>query len=321
MIIVRVNQGLGNQMFQYAFGECIGKSSGRNVMYDTSFIADRISGRDMRSINDIFIEKFDICDVKQLRKYTGRYFYKIPIIYNLMKKNETVFHLINSVSWKFRNKKTAEVIQEPDYWNVSNGFVDRIMKMDLHPNINYYFAGFWESIKYIENHRNFLRNRFLFKINNDSVLKMSKMMEEESSVSIHIRRGDYITKSNNDIRFNLCGDDYYKKAIETIKEKVANPTFYVFSDDIEAAKRILDSDIKCVFVEGNKDYEDMYLMTRCKYNILANSTFSFWGAFLNSHSEQIVVAPNVQYLKNVGGVWEPIFLPVLSEWIVLQNEV
>lgn len=321
MIIVRVNQGLGNQMFQYAFGECLGKYSGMNVMYDTSFIANRISGRNMRSINDIFIEKFDICDAKQLRKYTGRYSYRIPIIYNLIKKNETVFHVMNSLAWKFRKKKTAEVIQEPDYWNISNEFIDRIMKTELQTDRNYYFAGFWESIKYIEKDRDLLRSRFLFKICEDKVLRTSELIDESNSVSIHIRRGDYITKSNNDINFNLCGDVYYKDAIEKIKEKVANPTFFVFSDDIDAAKKIIGDDSNCVFVEGNKDYEDMYLMTRCKHNILANSTFSFWGAFLNSNSEQIVVAPKVQYLKNIDGVWKPVFLPVLSDWIVLQNEV
>ena len=319
MIIVRVSQGLGNQMFQYAFGECLAKKNNTSVMYDDSFISSKISGRNMRSINEIFLDQFHVCTLKDIRKYTGKMIYKIPLLYDCIAKNERLFCLINGVTWKFRIKRNQKLIQEPEYWNVPEKFVNEIIEMNIKNGENYYFYGFWESIKYIEQHREYLQKRFCFRVDKEKFSRIIEMMDTTESVSIHIRRGDYITKSNNDIRFNLCDDKYYIKAIEKIKSITNNPKFYVFSDDIPAAKKILENEKNCVYIEENKDFEDMFLMTQCKHNILANSTFSFWGAFLNKNRKQCVIAPKIQYLKKIDGKWKRVLLPVLKDWTVVEN--
>ena len=320
MIIVRISQGLGNQMFQYAFGECLKKKYNMDVIYDTSFIAKKISGRKMREINDIFKNEFKIATFSQIRRYTGRVIFNIPIIYEIISNNEKEFGIINSLLWKARIKTKTVLIQEPEYWDVSEDYIRHILELKLDTSQNYYFNGFWESIKYIENNRKFLQEIFSIRIpSTEKTENYIRQIQCKNTVSIHIRRGDYVTKSNDDIKFNICDKKYYEKAIIKIKELIDNPKFVIFSDDIEYAQKMLESEKDCIFVTGEKDFEDLFLMSICNHNIIANSTFSFWGAFLNKNVDQIVIAPQTQYVKNVNGRWKDIKLPTLSEWITLQN--
>ena len=119
--------------------------------------------------------------------------------------------------------------------------------------------------------------------------------EDEYAVSIHFRRGDYLTERNKYSYGGICTEDYYRAAMERITYKIKTPHFYVFSDDIEYVKENYDIP-NAVFIERNMfdDYEDWYdmcLMSKCRNNIIANSTFSWWGAWLNAHKDKIVIAP------------------------------
>ena len=127
MIMVRVSQGLGNQMFQYAFGECLGKRQNKDIFYDTSFIADKISGRVMRSVNDIFVKPFSHATLNQVRRFSGRFVYHFPVLYDWMRGKEELFSLYNGITWKFRDKRKCKLIQEPEYWNIPEGFSDEVL--------------------------------------------------------------------------------------------------------------------------------------------------------------------------------------------------
>lgn len=121
--------------------------------------------------------------------------------------------------------------------------------------------------------------------------KLAEQMSTENSVSVHLRRGDYAKCG-----FPLLGYDYYSKAIRLIKDKVRNPTFYVFSDDLACAKKMFAEQelSNAVFVSSNRgisNYKDMQLMSNCKHNIIANSGFSTMGAYLNKFPAKIVIAP------------------------------
>ena len=117
-------------------------------------------------------------------------------------------------------------------------------------------------------------------------------MESRESVSIHIRRGDYLKYPF----FQVCDPPYFKRAIEFIRSEVENPFFYVFSDDLEwSADFMKDTGADYQIVDHNRgkdSYKDMYLMTRCHHNIIANSSFSWWGAWLVDYRDKIVVRPN-----------------------------
>lgn len=175
---------------------------------------------------------------------------------------------------------------------------------------NCYYDGYWQTYRYLEVSKDFLLSRIClnnFSTGNEFYLKQ---IMSTKSVSLHIRRGDYISiKKNSDI-FHICTIEYFNKAIEFIEKNVLNPQFFVFSDDIEWAKlNFIGS--KYTFVEGNKAQADMYLMSRCKHNIIANSTFSWWGAWLNTNSDNIVIAPNLWY---VGDLNNNNFIP--KKWIL-----
>lgn len=136
-----------------------------------------------------------------------------------------------------------------------------------------------------------LREKFEKK--NSSIIQQIK---ESDSVSIHIRRTDYLDKQNTYI---ILKEEYYKRAIVIITEKVKNPRYFFFSDDIEWVKKNFPHKEDSIFL-SNEDYEDLTLMSLCKHNIIANSTFSWWGAWLNKNPDKIIVAPTKWLVKETG---------------------
>ncbi len=115
-------------------------------------------------------------------------------------------------------------------------------------------------------------------------------------VSLHVRRGDYTLAAEGNIALPL---DYYTRSISICRERLADPTFFVFSDDIAFARKNLPHDIRAVFIDHNDDassHEDLRLMSSCRHHIIANSTFSWWGAWLNPRLDKLVVAPKHWYL-------------------------
>jgi hypothetical protein len=157
-----------------------------------------------------------------------------------------------------------------------------------------FLDGFWQSEKFFIDHRAALINEFVPKeelntASNEALVKI----QNSNSVSIHVRRGDYASDPETRKIHGLCPMDYYKRAITHIKQKVQNPIFYLFSDDPEWAKEHLKlKDADLIDFNGiKKAHLDMWLMAGCKHNIIANSTFSWWGAWLNRNDDKIVIAP------------------------------
>ena len=129
---------------------------------------------------------------------------------------------------------------------------------------------------------------------------IAEKISQVNAVSLHVRRGDYISDKKNAF-IGVCTLDYYKTAIEKIKTQVDNPVFFVYSDDINWVKNNLVIDKTAVFVNhnrGQESYNDMHLMSLCKHNIIANSSFSWWGAWLNTSPDKIVIAPK-QWFANM----------------------
>jgi len=122
---------------------------------------------------------------------------------------------------------------------------------------------------------------------------LEKTISETIAVSLHVRRGDYVKNPQVLKEFGICSIDYYKRAIKHIEDSVDSPTYFVFSDDLAWVKKNLPVGEKVVYIQGENitDTEELTLMSKCKHNIIANSTFSWWGAWLNQNSNKIVVAP------------------------------
>ncbi len=267
MIIVKVIGGLGNQMFCYAYAKAL-----------------QVRGHDV---------KIDIseCEIKKLHGGYQLDKYKTDISIATKKEISTI--LSNSLMKKIFSK--IGILQK-------NQINEKLLLFDqklLNIKDNSYISGYFQSDNYFKNIRSILLNHFL--TNNeisDYSKKIKKLIQEsENSCSLHIRRGDYTNSVNKKI-YNTCNPDYYKKALGYIKEYNEKTDFFIFSDDINWVKNNLQ--IKNATYIQNIDnkipHEDIYLMSLCKNNIIANSSFSWWGAWLNKYNKKIVIAPKRWFL-------------------------
>ena len=161
-----------------------------------------------------------------------------------------------------------------------------------------YLTGFFQSEKYFADVKEEVRRRLTFseRVKEElleSYREILTRIEDGPSVSVHVRRGDYLHASHNGMYEGICTLDYYRKAMAKIREKEPEAMFFLFSNDMEWTKEHLAGP-DCVPVEGGseeKGYLDLYLMSRCRHNIIANSSFSWWGAWLNDNPEKQVIAP------------------------------
>lgn len=186
-----------------------------------------------------------------------------------------------------------------------------------------FLSGYWGSEKYFKNIQSIIRKEFTLK---ESLSPGSKQWEEKiksavKSVSIHVRRGDYINTEINRKIYAVVPPEYYYKCIEMLKQKYNDLSVFVFSNDIAWCRENLRFDLPMEFVEGNDEdhgYEDMHLMSLCKHNIIANSTFSWWGAWLNSNPEKMVFYPEKFF--NIKDKWHDTIDGYPDDWIKVSNE-
>lgn len=246
MKIINLKGGLGNQMFQYAYGRAL-ELAGKKVIFSIFFMKDGHAKID--TAREFKLDKFNI---KTKAEFTNNK-------YRLQ-------NLINRIKNKL-------------------GFKGN---------------GWWQNEKYFIDIENNIRQEFTLKNPlSEKYTNIIKQIENTESVSVHVRRGDYVNNSKTKALHDVCGLDYYEKAIDIIKAQINNPTFFVFSDDIDWAAKNLPVNPNAYYVSNLKgeDFEELALMSQCKHNIIANSTFSWWGAWLNNNPGKIVVAPK-QWFTN-----------------------
>lgn len=180
---------------------------------------------------------------------------------------------------------------------------------------NQYLLGHFQSYKFFEEYRDSILKEFRFskEMLSSKTNHASIEIRKCNSVSLHVRRGDYLNGYYYETLGKVCNIDYYKRAVEYICKKLDNPYFFVFSDDPEyVAENLQIKNATYIdFNIGDDSWQDMYLMSQCNHNIIANSTFSWWGAWLNENPQKIVVAPN-RWFANMEN--DEIVLP---EWIRL----
>jgi hypothetical protein len=300
MIIVRLGGGLGNQMFQYALGKHLSIINKQILKLDASGYTSTEPDT-YKDIRIYGLKNFNITAETASADEIGRYFK-----YYKNKWTRRLWRLSNRFFSK--NYYEGSFIEEPagNYWKFDNNLLD-------HPHKELYISGYWQTEKYFKDIREVLLKEFTVKPPIDE--KNAPLLEDiknQAAVSLHIRRGNNTDPKNY---FGTLSLEYYTKAVKIIVEKVPDPHFYIFSDDTEWAKNNFKIDLPTVYV-GNKeakDYEDIRLMSHCKHHILANSTFSWWGAWLAKNPGQIVIAPE-RYTQQAD-IPNPDFYP--AGWILL----
>lgn len=268
MIIVKIVGGLGNQMFGYAFAKAIEKK-GHEVKID-------ISSYQTYTLHEYQLEKYNI-DIPVSTKDENNKLYSQTLIAKIIRKIGLDFS---------RRIKEKNFFYKKEFLEVKN---------------KTYFEGYFQSEKYFKDIKNVITKQFSIKPSISSYTNDLKkiIIDSDNSCSLHIRRGDYVN-SKNISTHGISGLEYYKNAIKYLEKKFGILTYFIFSDDIEWCKNNLNVD-NAVFVNSKEKriaHEDIYLMSLCNHNIIANSSFSWWGAWLNINDDNVVIAPKIWFSDN-----------------------
>lgn len=265
MVRIKIIGGLGNQMFQYAAAKSLALHNNTQVLAD-------ISAFKKYNVHPLRLNELNCdCEFKSKSSVLLKVL-EVSDIFRTLSKWNFLFNLYIEKSLVF-----------------DSGFLKLSGKSQL--------VGYFQSEKYFSSIRKVLLEDFAIK---EPLRQSDRLIEkhilETNSISVHVRRGDYVSNPSANAVHGTCDQSYFSKALRELKDKNALPpggVLFVFSDDIEWCKNNLNFDNKTIFVDGDptRPEVDIHLMSKCKHNIISNSTFSWWGAWLNVNPQKIVVAP------------------------------
>ncbi|KAA3521148.1 alpha-1,2-fucosyltransferase [Agrobacterium rosae] len=265
MIITRIVGGLGNQMFQYAAGRALSLASGQPLKLDlTEMNRDRLRA--------LQLDQFNIKgDIASLDEVPAR------------QRNSVFGRIVTSVKNRSRVPQRVEKSAQFDPAIL-------LIREPVH------LSGYWQTEKYFADYADIIRADFSLKqpYSAERQKTLTLIAEAQSAVSVHVRRGDYVTNPTANSIHGTCEPEWYAAAMQNIASKIKDATFFVFSDDPQWARQNLATIGKMTFIEpqsDGRDGEDMHLMAACHSHIIANSTFSWWGAWLNPRADKRVIAP------------------------------
>lgn len=267
MIIVKLIGGLGNQMFQYATGRALADANGCDLKLD-------VSGFDDYKLRVYELADYQIrasvASEEDIKRFRGC---------------SPVHPLIDRV------RKFLRLLPPSIFLEKAFSFDPEVLKLQA----PCYLEGYWQSERYFSGIREALLADFSLASPIDSQNQaVFDQMSACNAVSLHVRRGDYVSNPSAAQFHGLCPMDYYRDAVEYIGERVDSPCFFVFSDDTDWVLENLQINypLNVVNVNGpDRGICDMALMRACKHHVIANSSFSWWGAWLNPDKSKIVVAP------------------------------
>lgn len=263
MIIISINGQLGNQMFQYALGyhlECLG----RKVEYDLSYFKQHPEHYFGLPLFGIVVPVANVKKVLAFQEDRHRFIDRLRR--KVFGKHIRVFSEIGAKSYAFRE----------DVFSFAKGYIN----------------GYWQSEKYFYNIAEEIRKLYSFPVSDNPKNRcLLEEIQECTSVSIHVRRGDYLGG------FPVMDDMYFVPAMDYFRAKYNDVHFYVFSNDFAWCKKhFVGDDISYIdWNTGVNSIFDMCLMSQCKHNIIVNSSFSWWGAWLNQNPNKEVIAPDIWF--------------------------
>jgi hypothetical protein len=275
--VVRLSSGVGNQLFQYAFALYLKEKYQDEVYLEDSFYVYRSADRER--VVDIVSVLPVISDRRIFYRYKS-------IFFNISK---ALFRLNPFVRW----------IKETELRFPAN---DRFL----------YFDGYWQTDAFIREVSGF-RNYFQPKEEMPAFIRSYLVaIQETNSISLHVRRGDYFSDAFRS-QYGVCESDYYHKAVRMLMENVGDRTLFVFSDELDWVRQNLKLPANTVFIENKQvnPYWYVHLMSYCQDNILSNSSFSWWGAYLNEHPQKQVIAP-ATWIRGKEGAH-----PAPESWILI----
>jgi len=273
MIITRLVGGLGNQMFQYAVGRALAHRLNvpfklDKTPFDTYELHEYALGH--FRIREQFATQDDLDRVDRFRGW----------------KRRTCSAAVACLT--LGAVRPIPYVTENGH-NFDSGILD--------VTHNAYLVGYWQTQRYFTDIEQIIRNEFTPRATLDQLNQScaDTIGATANPVSLHVRRGDYVSDAETTAKHGLCLPDYYERCLQLLKQKVSDPHVFVFSDDIDWARQALPIDCPATYFGHNgpdRNYADLVLMSRCRHHIIANSTFSWWGAWLNGGRDKLVFAPD-----------------------------
>lgn len=282
MIISNFSGGLGNQMFQYACAQAL------------SFEL----GLPLRFCVDSYIHNHN---------HNG---FELDRVFNVNLKYATDENLISLIGWRGKSIQLRHIVSKKYCQWLANRFFITEPYFNYWPDLvnkainGAYIHGYWQSEKYFLKYSKQIRDCFTFRSTlNEFNRAIAKSITENISISVHVRRGDYISNAKNSAYHGFCGLDYYRTAINKMSNFFPNARFFVFSDD----SNWVNQELKPIFPnlvlisnnKGSESHNDIRLMAMCSHHIIANSSFSWWGAWLNTDINKVVIAPKRWFLNKI----------------------
>lgn len=294
MIVIKLQGGLGNQMFQYAAAKSLALYSGKTLVLDLSFLEQNIEAYDGFTPRNYELSIFNHNDI-------------IFTNYSTSLKN-SIYKLLSRI-WSFFLKGKAD------------NYVELNIRYDskfFSTNFPVFISGFFQSEKYFKQFSSEIFKIFQFpKIKSFELDNVLAEIQKSQSVSIHIRRGDFVNSFKANSYHGVCDISYYNNSIIKINELIGTCNYFFFSDDIVWTKQNFKNIPNSFFVDSRSlpTWCDMFLMTQCNHNIVANSSYSWWGAWLNQNKQKVVIAPQNWFADNEMNSQIDDLIP--REWIKL----
>jgi len=290
---VAVYGGLGNQMFQYALCTALNENGQKARLSFSCYL---------------FYKHHNGFELARAFKL------KLPF------QSKALNFFLQHAGFIYKNKIAAGFFRRAIGWHEArqNAYKEKsefVFDAAVFSQQNVFFTGTWQSELYFKKIAAQIQKQFVFKApTDDGNKKLVKEINNCNAISIHIRRGDYLQSHWKQSLGVIKDMEYYKAAAAVMESRVSNPRYFIFSDDMEWVKANLPL-AGCIYVDHNKDsssFADMYLMSLCKHNIIANSTFSWWAAWLNQNPGKIVIMPE-KWMNN--NACEGLYF---NEWIKLK---
>jgi hypothetical protein len=275
LVITRLIGGLGNQMFQYAAGRALALRRGAALKLDvTGFAAVGTHAKRRYELDSFPIQGSAASDVDLVRfDRAGKI--RSPRLDRVLRALRIG-----------RRDDAWPIYREPHFQ------FDPVMPQLQAP---VYLDGYWQSERYFSHIAEVLRQEFTVAAPLDRENEeLTAGIDAVNAVSLHVRRGDYADDPATNRFHGVCSPDYYRRAVDYVATRAGVPHLFVFSDDRQWTRANLRFEVPTTFVDANPPdcgYRDMRLMARCRHHIVANSSFSWWGAWLNPARQKIVVAP------------------------------
>jgi len=281
MTVVKMEGGLGNQMFQYALGRALSLERGGPLYVDPSPLFDptpRKAGRFPYDISTVF-------NINPQWVFPAKIAEKVRIPYFAMRFQRDYPRILGMLGYwtYYHEREERQFTRDPHVFEIKG---------------NIYLEGWWQTENYFKSHEDVIRRDFTFRgVLEGKKAALSREISSVPSVCLNVRRGDRVQFSHLNHLNDVVSADYYRKAVSIVKQKAGRDIkIYIFSDEIDWCRKNFTFDVPHVFVDyeyaGTRFMDYLHLMSMCKYFIIPNSTFAWWGAWLSTYPNKMVIIPD-----------------------------